>query len=106
MAMTELLLVWLGSVAVLASYGLFYTFADRWSGLVVELAATVLWSVFAIAAMDVIVPSGASTPVSEPVMLFTYLGIAFALITFSYFLYDLLAGIGSEAENVDLENIG
>lgn len=103
MAMTELLLVWVGSVALLATYGLFYQFRDRWTAILVEFGASVLWGLFAVSAMDVIVPSGASTPVSASMDMLVYLGIGFALVTFVYFLYDLLAGIGAEAEDVSVD---
>ncbi|MDR9380895.1 MAG: hypothetical protein RI560_04390 [Natronomonas sp.] len=100
--MTELLLTWLGSVALLATIGLFKEFADRWTRALVEFSAVVLWSLFAVSAMDVIVPSGASTPVSQPMYPLVALGIGFALVTFAYFLYDLTTGIGAEARETDL----
>lgn len=103
MQMSELLLAWLGSVALLATYGLFYQFRDRWTALLVEVAATVLWSLFAVSAMDVIVPSGASTPVSQPMYPLVYLGIGFAFVTFAYFMYDLVVGISEEASEADLD---
>lgn len=105
MALTELLLVWLGSVALLATYGLFYNFRDRWTQLLVEFGAAILWALFAISSMNVIVPSGASTPVTEPMTMLVYLGIGFALVTFVYGLFDLMTGIGAEATETDIEDV-
>lgn len=105
MAMSELLLAWLGSVAVLATFGLFYNFRDRWTALLVEFVASVLWGVFALSARDVIVPSGASTPVSESMDMLVFLGITFVIVTFGYFLYDLATGVSKEASETNVEEI-
>lgn len=105
MAMTELLLAWLGSVALLATYGLFYRFGDRWTAILVEFGAAVLWAFFAVSAMNVIVLSGATTPVRASMDLLVYLGIGFALVTFAYALFDLVVGVTEEAEESDLEDV-
>lgn len=104
--MTELLLVWLGTVALLATLGLFYRFGDRWTALLVEFTAAILWSFFAVSAMNVVVPSGASEPATASMDMLVYLGIGFALITFLYAVYDLLVGLGAEANEADLEGFG
>lgn len=101
--MTELLLAWLGTVALVATYGVFYQFRDRWSNVLVEFGAAILWAVFAVSALNVTVPTGTSDPPSEPVMTLVYMGLAFAVVTFLYAIYDLLAGIGAEANQTDPE---
>lgn len=104
--MTELLLTWLGTVALLATLGLFYQFRDRWTALLVEFAATALWGLFALSAMTVVVPSGATEPATASMDPLVYLGLGFALITFLYAIYDLLVGLGQEAQEIDASNFG
>ena len=108
MAMTELLLAWLGTLAVAATalagwFAMNAARVEKWTRVLVEFAASVLWALFAVSAMDVIVPSGASTPVSESIYPMVFLGIGFALVTFVYFLYDLVVGISEAASESDLE---
>lgn len=103
---TELLLAWLGTVALLATVGLFYRFGDRWTALLVELTGAVLWGLFAVASMTVIVPSGAAEPATASMDVLTYLGVGFSVATFLYFTYDLLVGLGDEASEADLERFG
>jgi hypothetical protein len=100
--MNALLLAWLGTVALLATLGLFYRFGDKWTGVLVEFTAAMLWALFALSSMDVILTTGTSDPVSQPVRPLFFLGIGMALGTFAYGLYDLMAGAGTEAEEADL----
>lgn len=98
--MTQLALLFIGAIALLATFGLFYRFGDRWTALLVEFSATFLWGLFAISAMDVIVTSHVSPPESDAIMPLVYLGIGFAFVTFVYSLYDLVEGVNQEAQEV------
>jgi len=105
MATTSLTLVWLGSVAVLATMGLFYQFRDQWTGILVEFVAAVLWATFSLSAMNVVV-SDTNPPVTEPMLPLTYIGTAFALLTFLFAISDLVQTIRGDAADVDLTSVG
>lgn len=103
--MTELLLAWLGTIALLATLGLFYDFRDRWTALLVEFTAAILWAFFAVSGMTVVVPSGASEPATASMDPLVYLGLGFALVTFLYAIYDLFVGITDEANSIDADDL-
>lgn len=105
MAVTSLTLVWLGTVALLATLGLFYTFSDQWTGVLVEFVAAVLWAMFAISGMNVTI-TGSNPPVSEPMMPLVYIGIGFALLTFLFAMSDLVQTIRGDAAQLDLSDVG
>jgi len=105
MALTSLSLVWLGSVALLATLGLFYQFGDQWTGVLVEFVAAVLWAMFALSGMNVVV-SDTNPPATEPMMPLVYLGVGFALLTFLFAMSDLLQTLRGDAADLDLDNVG
>lgn len=105
MAVTDLTLVWLGSVALLATLGLFYEFRDQWTGVLVEFVATVLWAMFALSGMSVVV-SDTNPPASEPMMPLVYLGLGFAVLTLLFAINDLVNTLRADAADVDLESVG
>lgn len=96
MATTQLALLFIGALATAATVGFFYRFGDRLTALLVELAAPILWGLFALSSMDVIVRDAAWASASEPVTPLVWVGIGFAVATFLLWLYDLFEG-GSEA---------
>jgi len=106
MSMTELTVVWLGSLATLTTVGLFYQFGDRWTALLIEFGGAMLWSLFAVSSMNVIVTDGVAPPVSEPMLPLVYLGIGMALVTFLFALYDLFKGVSAEASDMDVGQVG
>ena len=53
MAVSELIYVWLGSVAVLASIGMFLPL-DRFSEIVLPFVAAILWGVLSLLSLDVL----------------------------------------------------
>lgn len=106
MAMTELGLLFIGALAVIGTYGLFYTFRDAWTNLLVEFGTAFLWGLFAYSSMDVIVRSTSFASASEPIMPLVILGVGMALLAFFYALYDLVEKLGQQASDVDLEGFG
>lgn len=100
MAMTDLALVWLGTLAAVATAGLFVSFADRWTEFVVDVLAMVLWGVFGISSFDVIV--GESPTASEPILPLAYLGIGLAAAVGVYTAYDLVTGAAEQARDADV----
>lgn len=105
MAVTSLTLVWLGSVALLATLGLFYQFSDQWTGVLVEFVAAVLWAMFAVSSMNVAV-TDTNPPASEPMMPLVYLGIGLAVLTLLFAVSDLVQTIQGDAGDVDLTDVG
>lgn len=105
MAVTSLVLVWLGTVALLATLGLFYQFREPWTGVLVGFAASVLWAFFAVASLSVTVGEGNPPAVEEMTML-VYLGIGFAVLTFLFAVYDLLDTLRADAADADLQSVG
>jgi uncharacterized membrane protein YuzA (DUF378 family) len=101
--MTQLALVFLGALSTLATLGLFVEFDDRWTGVLVEFLAAILWGLFGMSAFDVIVTDGVSPPVSEPILPLAYLGIGLAFILALYGFYDFVQGIGAEASETDMD---
>jgi len=105
MAVTSLTLVWLGSVALLATLGMFYQFGDQYTGVLVEFLAAVLWAMFAVSGMDVLV-TDTNPPVSEPMMPLVYLGIGLAMLTLLFALSDLVQTIRGDAAELDVNEVG
>lgn len=105
MALTDLTLIWLGTVALLATLGLFYEFGDQWTGVLVEFVAAVLWAMFAISAMNVAV-GDTNPPATEPMMPLVYVGLALALLTFLFAMSDLVHTLRGDAAELDLDNVG
>jgi uncharacterized membrane protein YuzA (DUF378 family) len=103
MVMTQLTLVFLGALATLATLGLFVEFDDRWTSILVEFLAAILWGLFGMSAFDVIVTEHVSPPVSEPILPLAYLGIGLAFIVALYGFYDLIQGFGAEASEADMD---
>lgn len=100
MAMTPLVLVFMGFVAVLATIGIFVDFDDRWTGVLVTFTASIIWLLVGMSAFDVIVVDNATQ--SEPILPMVYLGLGLAFILALYGFYDLLVGAGDEAKEADL----
>lgn len=99
MAMPQSILLALFALAVLATLGLFYSFGDRWTGLLVEFGGALLWAIVGLSAYDVRMRSTTRADVmtGEPVPQLVYLAIGLAFVVFAYFLADLVVGIGEEA---------
>lgn len=105
MAVTELTLVFIATLATLATVGMFLNFADRWTELLVTFAASLLWGVVGMSSFDVIVRDTSFATASEPIEPLVYLGFGFAGIIAIYGLHDLLVGVRDEASDADLEDL-
>jgi uncharacterized membrane protein YuzA (DUF378 family) len=105
MAMTQLALVFLGSLATLATIGMFVNVFDRWTSLLVTFLAAILWATFGLSSFDVIVRDAAYASASEPITPLAYLGIGLAMIIGVYGLADLVMGVGEEASDTDMSEV-
>lgn len=99
MAMTELILVFMAGMALLATLGIFVDFDDRWTRLLVEAFAAVLWGMVAMSAYDVVLPGGGS----DAVMPMVVLGFAMSFLLALYALYDLVTGATDEVRDTGME---
>lgn len=101
MAMTELLLVFIGTLATLATLGLFVRFDDRWTGILLGFLASALWAILGFSAYDITMPGGTD---SEPVMPLVVIGFGLGALVFLYSMHDLFFGATEEAAeaNIDL----
>lgn len=102
MANTQLSVLFIGALATAATYGIFYQFRDRWTGLLVEVGAAALWGLFALSSMNVIVRDAAFASSSEPIWPLVYLGVGMSLLALLYVIYDGAQGVGSEASEATL----
>lgn len=103
MAITELTYIWLGSVATLATIGMFVEFGDDETQIVVSFTASVLWGLFGMSGFDVVIDDAAT--VSEPLYALAYMGIGFSIITALFALYGLLQVLRGETEQTDPEQM-
>lgn len=103
MAMTQLALLFIGGIALLASLGLFYNFDDPWTGVLVGFVAAGLWGLFGISSMDVIVRDSAWASASRPIDPLMWVGFALAVLTAFFAIYDLLQQLNSDAQDADLD---
>lgn len=95
MAMTPLLLAWLGTLAAGVTFlGLFVEGFDRWTHVLLTFLGSALWGIFGMGAMSVVVTDGVSPPVSEPVWMLVYPGIGIAALVALYGMFDLVVGAG------------
>jgi len=104
MAMTQLMLMFVGVLALFATFGLFYDFRDRWTGVLVGFTASILWGVFGISAFEVTVVGDAVTHGFE-MMPLVIVGVGLAFVTALFALSDLLTGVGSEVRETNPDDV-
>lgn len=102
MAITETILVFMGALATAATVGMFVSFADRWTEMVVTFLAALLWGIVGLSSFDV--HAEAFGPGSEAILPLAYLGIGLAMTIGMYAAYDLVVGIGEQAADADLSD--
>lgn len=96
MAVTELVLVWLGSMAVLANAAMFLRL-DRTTNMIIPFVAAFLWGVVAISSFDVIVTD--SDPLQSVSMTpVVYLSIAFSMTSALFGVYEFISGSAKDVE--------
>jgi len=105
MAVTELTLVFMATLALLATIGMFLNFADRWTELVVTLTASILWGVVGLSSFDVIVRNTSFATASEPILPMVYIGFSLAGMIAIYALADLVTGVAAEADEADITQL-
>lgn len=88
MPITELTFVWLGSIATLATIGMFHNFGDGATRIIVSFVASILWGAFGMSGFNVIVDDAAT--VSEPILPLAFLGIAFSVSAGLFAFYNML----------------
>lgn len=101
MAMTQSALIFIGALATLSTLGLFINLGDRWTNILVEFTASILWGLFGLSSWDVIVIDSFAVHHSEPILPLVYLGFGFAFILALYALYDLVVGAGQQAKETE-----
>lgn len=100
MATTPLTLVFLGTLALIATLGLFYEFDDPYTGVLVAFVAAVLWGFFALGAMDVVVyESAAPEDAGASLDVLVWTGTGLSLLSVLFAVNDLLHALGGEAES-------
>lgn len=106
MAMTPLLLAWLGSLAAGVTFlGLFVDAFDRWTHVLLTFLGAGLWATFAVGGMDVIVRDSAVATASEPVWMLVYPGVGMTVLVALFGVRDLLAGAGQETSERDVREV-
>lgn len=101
--MTQLTVIWLGTLAAIATTAMFLPVADRWTQVIIPFLASLLWGMFALSSGSV--HAQAFGDAAEPMTPLVYLGVAFAMATLVYGVYDLVVGIGKQAAEADAGNM-
>lgn len=106
MAMTQLLLAWLGTLAAAVSFlGLFVDGFDRWTSVLLTFLGAALWAGVGLGGFDVIVRNSAVATASEPVLPVAYAGIGLSVLVALYGMYDLLLGVSAETDETDVREV-
>lgn len=103
--MTQLLLIFIGSLATLATIGMFVDFGDDATRILVGFVAALLWGIFGLSSFDVIIADSAAVIRSEPVVPLAYLGIGFAMVLTAFWLYKLMQVLANETGATDMERL-
>lgn len=102
--MTPITLVFLGFVALLATFGIFMKRQlDRPTKILITFMAAALWGLFALSSMNVVIGETASA--SEPMDPLLWMGVGMTILTALYGIYDVFEGVGSEASDTDVESM-
>lgn len=99
MAMTQLALVFLGSLATLATAGSLLN-VDQATRVVMMFGASILWAWFGMSSFDVIVRDTGFASASEPILPLAYLGIGLAIVVGIGAIWSLLQLMRSETESM------
>lgn len=103
MAMSQLALLWVGTLAALLSFfGLFKSFDDNWTPVLLIFTGAILWGVFGLSAGDVLIPTGSGTT-SESMLPLLFVGLGLAMITALFGIGELVTAFGSDAADVDAD---
>lgn len=102
MAMTQLVLVFMASLATAATalsgwMAINSRRVDKLTRVPVTFGAAILWGIVGMSSFDVVVTSHVNPPVSEPIPSLAYVGIGLAMLVGLYAVYDLIVGISAEA---------
>lgn len=98
-AISDLVLVWLGTVGLVASIGMFVQMDDRATNMLIPFIAAIVWGLFMMAGFDVAYTESGETATMWPVVA---LGGGFAMSSLAFGIYELLYGTAKEVdENMD-----
>jgi hypothetical protein len=92
----ELTFVWLGTVAVLASVGMFVQM-DETTDTIIPFVATILWGALGLTAFDVAI-TDTDPPVTTAIEPVAYLAFAFAMVCAVFGVYQLVMRPSKEVE--------
>lgn len=106
MAMPQLSLLFIGTLAALAGFfGLTYDFEDEWTAPLLSFLSSVLWGLFGMSSQDIMVPAGTETQ-SMQIMSLVLLGFALAFVTLLFAVYALFEAWKESTNAVDPGAIG
>lgn len=95
--MTELVLIWLGSLAALASVAMVVPM-DPLTDMIVPFVAAILWGAVSLSSTNVIISDNADPPVTISLQIVMWLALMFALCCVVFGIYQLIHQPASEAE--------
>lgn len=99
MAMTQLAVLFIATLAAIATAAMFVNVADRWTEVLIPFLASLLWGVAGLSSFDVHAQAFGNS--AEPMLPLAYLAIGLAMATGVYGFADLIVGIGEQASEVD-----
>lgn len=102
MVMTETALLFLGAFAMLATAGMFLSFDDGWTNVVLGFFAALLWGFFGITSFDVLVVETYYATRSEPIMPFVVLGVGLAGIIALYSIWQAFDQLGDDVDEAEV----
>lgn len=97
----QLMVVFIGSLATIASIGMFVQFGDE-TDLLVPFIAAILWGTDGLLSFDVIVTSTDAVTRSEPQMSIAILFIGFGLVCALYGVWQIFKAPAREMEETDM----
>lgn len=100
MATTQLTLLFLGTLATLATIGMFVDMDDA-TTIVVSAMAAILWAIMANASLDVITNASLGVAASEPVWSLVYVAAIMALGTAAFAVFNIIAILGRRSGATD-----
>jgi len=100
MATTQLTLLFLGTLATLATIGMFLDM-DEPTAIVVSVFAALPWAIMANASLDVITNASLGVEASEPVWSLVYVGAIMAFATAAFAVFNVFAILGNRSGATD-----
>lgn len=100
MPMTQLAVLFIATLAAVATAGMFVDVADRWTEVIIPFLASLFWGAAGLSSFNVHTQAFGNS--AEPMLPLVYLFIGLAMATGVYGLVDLLVGIGEQASEAEV----